>query len=156
MSTRTPSPGILAFLRFHQWLYVASGGRLGHRLAGGIPSLLLSTTGRKSGLRRTVTLVYADDHRGEGAPGYAVVASNHGQDSPPAWLVNLQADARAEVQVKRELRTATARIVYPGDGDYARLWELVNVRYGGRHRNRYERYQAGTARPIPVVRLVAD
>lgn len=155
MSTRPPSPGIRAFLHFHQWLYVSTGGRLGYRLAAGMPSLLLTTTGRKSGRRRTVTLVFAEDRRGEHPPGYVVVASNHGQDDPPAWLLNLEADPSAEVQIRRKVRMCTATILRPGDDDYARLWELANVRYGGRHRNRYERYQAETTRPISVVRLVA-
>jgi len=154
VNVKRPSPGIRAFLRFHQWLYLSTDGRLGYRLAGAIPSLLLTTTGRRSGRRRTVTLVFAEDRRGEHPPGYVVVASNHGRDDPPAWLLNLEADPSAEVQIKREMRACRATIVRPGDDDYPRLWELANVRYGGRHRNRYERYQAGTTRPIPVVRLV--
>src|SRR6476660_8738691 len=73
-----------AFLRLQQWLYVRSDGRLGHGMSG-VPTLLLRTTGRRSGATRTNGLVYARD--GE---SYLVVASKGGADQPPAWLLNLE------------------------------------------------------------------
>ncbi|HUO47237.1 MAG TPA: nitroreductase/quinone reductase family protein [Acidimicrobiales bacterium] len=145
----TPNPAMRSFLRFHQRVYEATGGLVGHHLIG-VPCLLLHTTGRHSGQRRTVALVYARDGERDASAGYAVVASNHGMDAPPAWLLNLEAAAEAEIQLGRHTRKARAEVYRPGDEDYARLWQLVN---DGNH-HRYERYQAGTARPIPVVRLV--
>ena len=56
-------------LRVHEKLYVATDGRVGHRLLG-VPTLLLRTTGRRSGVTRTNALVYARD-----GAGYLVVAS---------------------------------------------------------------------------------
>jgi deazaflavin-dependent oxidoreductase (nitroreductase family) len=143
------SPGFRTFIRFHEWLYAATGGRLGHHLTI-VPSLLLHTTGRRSGERRTVALVYARDGDRKAPAGYVLVASNHGMDRPPAWLLNLEASSKAEVQVGRQLRTVTAEVYRPGDPEYARLWALAD----DKNHHRYERYQAGTTRPIPVVRMV--
>ena len=144
-----PNMAMRSFLRFHQRLYEASGGLVGHRLIG-VPCLLLHTTGRRSGRRRTVVLVYARDGAPDAPTGYVVVASNHGMDAPPAWLLNLEADPAAEIQLGRRSQKARAEVYRPGDEDYARLWQLAN---DGNH-HRYEPYQAATTRPIPVVRLV--
>ena len=128
-------------LRVHERIYKASDGRIGHRMIG-VPTLLLRTTGRRSGVTRTNGLVYARD-----ADDYLVVPSNGGADKPPAWLHNLRADPQVEVQVGRERQKGTARIVEPSDPDYDRLWKIVNEN----NRDRYTAYQENTDRPIPVV-----
>ena len=128
-------------LRVHEALYKGTDGRIGHRMIG-VPTLLLRTTGRRSGVTRTNSLVYARD-----GADYLVVASNGGADRPPAWLHNLRAKPEVEIQIGRERRAATARIVEPSDPDYQRLWKLVNEH----NRDRYSAYQAKTTRPIPVV-----
>lgn len=131
----------LAFLRAHASLYARTGGRLGHRLAG-VPALLLHTTGRRSGLRRTAVLAYGLD-----GSDLVVVASNDGRDEPPAWLLNVHADPAVAVQVARRSAAGRARVVEPGDPDYPRLWTLVNqVNHG-----RYDGYQRRTTRPIALV-----
>src|ERR1035441_8339373 len=91
--------------RVHRWLYQRTGGRLGHGIIG-VPSLLLHTTGRRSGLRRTAALVYGRD-----GGSYVVAASNYGGDHDPAWLDNLTADPRARLQVARPHTEADARDV---------------------------------------------
>lgn len=128
-------------LRVHEALYKRTDGRIGHRMIG-VPTLLLRTTGRRSGATRTNSLVYARD-----GADYLVVASNGGADRPPAWLHNLRAKPEVEIQIGRERRAATARIVEPSDPDYQRVWKLVNEH----NRDRYSAYQAKTTRPIPVV-----
>ena len=128
-------------LRLHEQLYKRSDGRLGHRMIG-VPTLLLRTTGRRSGATRTNGLVYARD-----GDDYLVVASNGGADRPPGWLHNLRANPDVEVQIARERRSATARIVEPADPDYDRLWKIVNEK----NRDRYTAYQKQTERAIPVV-----
>jgi deazaflavin-dependent oxidoreductase (nitroreductase family) len=128
-------------LRLHQRLYELSDGRVGHRLIG-VPTLLLRTTGRRSGTIRTNALVYARD-----GDDYLLVASNGGADRDPAWLHNLRADPNVEIQVGRERRRGVARVVDPPDPDYERLWKIVN----DNNHDRYTAYQAKTARPIPVV-----
>ncbi len=131
------------FLVVHQRVYEASGGRIGHRLIG-VPTLLLHTTGRKTGLPRTAALVYAVD-----GGDYVVVASNGGSDAAPGWLANVRAAPDVSVRVATRRLPARASVVVPGDGDYARLWRLVN----DNNHKRYDAYQAKTARPIPLVRL---
>ena len=128
-------------LRLHEQLYKRTDGRLGHRMIG-VPTLLLRTTGRRSGATRTNALVYARD-----GDDYLVVASNGGADRPPAWLHNLRANPDVEVQIERERRRGTARIIEPSDPAYERLWKLVNEN----NRDRYTAYQQQTARPIPVI-----
>ena len=128
-------------LQVHEKIYKATDGRLGHRMIG-VPTLLLRTTGRKSGATRTNSLVYAQD-----GGDYLVVASNGGADKPPAWLHNLRADPQVEVQIGRERKKSTARIVEPSDPDFDRVWKIVN----DNNRDRYTAYQEKTDRPIPVV-----
>jgi F420H(2)-dependent quinone reductase len=130
-----------AFLRLHEVLYVRSDGRVGHNMIG-VPTLLLRTTGRRTGQPRTNALVYAKD--GE---DYVLVASNGGADRSPGWFFNVRADPSVEVQVGRQRHAAAARILEPGDPDYERLWRLVN----DKNHHRYEGYQSKTSRPIPLV-----
>ena len=129
------------FLRLHEQLYKRTDGRVGHHMIG-VPTLLLRTTGRRSGATRTNGLVYASD-----GDDYLVVASNGGADRHPAWLHNLRANPDVEVQVGRERRKGTARIVEPSDPSYEGLWQIVNAN----NRDRYSAYQKQTSRPIPVV-----
>ncbi len=133
----------LGLLHVHQAVYELTDGRLGHRLLG-VPCLLLRTTGRRTGRTRTAALLYAVD-----GDDYLVVASLGGASHAPAWLHNVRARPQVGVQVGRERFPAVATVVEKGDGDYDRLWGMVNDINAGR----YERYQEKTTRPIPVVRL---
>lgn len=128
-------------LRLHERLYKGTDGWIGHRMIG-VPTLLLRTTGRRSGVTRTNALVYARD-----GADYVVVASNGGADRDPAWLYNLRANPEVEAQVGRERHKATSRVIGPSDPDYERLWKIVNEN----NRDRYSAYQKQTARAIPVI-----
>ena len=128
-------------LKVHERLYKATDGRVGHKMIG-VPTLLLRTTGRRSGQTRTNGLVYANDGN-----DYLVVPSNGGADKPPGWLHNVKANPDVEIQVRRERRKGRARVVVPGDPDYDRLWKLVNEN----NKDRYTAYQKQTERPIPIV-----
>jgi F420H(2)-dependent quinone reductase len=128
-------------LKIHELLYKRTDGRIGHRMIG-VPTLLLRTTGARSGATRTNSLVYACD--GE---DYLLVASNGGADRPPAWLHNLRANPDVEIQIARECRKGTAKVLEPPDPDYDRLWRVVNEN----NHDRYSAYQKQTARPIPVI-----
>jgi deazaflavin-dependent oxidoreductase (nitroreductase family) len=136
----------LRLLDAHAKIYKATDGRLGHRLLW-VPTLLLHTKGRKSGLARSSALVYAKD-----GADLLVVASNGGSDRPPAWLLNLTADNNVEAQVGRDRKPATARVVLPDDADYERLMALCNAN----NSNRYAEYRKRTERPIPVVVLTPE
>ncbi|MEV5001816.1 nitroreductase/quinone reductase family protein [Nocardioides sp. LML1-1-1.1] len=134
----------LATLRAHQRLYQASGGLVGRRLLLGMPTLLLRTTGRKSGQTRTAALVYADD-----GDTRLVVGSNGGARRDPAWILNLEADPAVEYQVGRRTVPATARVVRTDDADYERLFALCNKA----NRGTYAKYRERTTRPLPIVVL---
>jgi deazaflavin-dependent oxidoreductase (nitroreductase family) len=140
------------YLRVHQFVYRLSGGFLG-RHVGGRPALLLTTRGRRSGLDRTVALIYA---RREG--DLVVVGSNGGSDHHPAWYLNIGADPHVHVQVGRKRAAAIARIALGDERDD--LWALVNRKNRGLAwlihpgaKGRYDVYQRHTRRAVPVVVL---
>lgn len=90
-------------------------GRAEGKGPSGLPTLLLTTTGRKSGQPRTVALVFLRD--GE---RLVIVASLAGYDHNPAWYVNLQADPRCQVQLDHQKMKATARDAT--DAERKALW----------------------------------
>lgn len=131
-------------LNAHQFVYERTDGWLGHRLLAGNPTLLLRTTGRRTGKERTSALTYGRD-----GGNYLVTASNGGSNRPPAWLLNLNARPQCEIQIGRKKMRATARPVLPSDDEYPKLWEIVNKV----NHNQYRAYQKKTAREIAVVVL---
>jgi deazaflavin-dependent oxidoreductase (nitroreductase family) len=133
-------------LRVHAAVYERSDGRVGHGVLG-VPTLLLRTTGRRSGRTRTNALVYARD-----GARYLVVPSKGGADQAPGWLHNIRARPTVEIQVGRQRRPATATVIAPDDPEFPRLWKTVNRN----NASRYDQYQARTTRPIPVVALSPD
>jgi deazaflavin-dependent oxidoreductase (nitroreductase family) len=137
-----------AVFRTHQWLYEKSDGRVGRRL-GNLETLLLRSTGRRSGSERVNALVFAMDGDGR----YVVVGSDGGNDRSPGWVHNVRADPEVEIQVGRQRHDARATILVPGDDDYARLWTLVNDNNRYKGGGRYAYYQTLTDRPIPLVVL---
>ena len=110
--------------------------------AAGIPVLSITTTGARSGLRRTTPLL--------GVPfgaDIAIIGTNFGQPGTPGWYYNLRAQPRAEVSYKNKNVTATAREADPEE----RQMILAQARtiYGG-----YEAYARRiTGRQIPVMIL---
>jgi deazaflavin-dependent oxidoreductase (nitroreductase family) len=138
-----PSDAVLKTMNgLHRAVLRLSGGRFGWR-AGGMPVLELTTTGRKSGQRRSVMLT-SPVQEGD---AIVIVASRGGDDHHPAWFLNLRDDPGVEVRWKGGARTAMrARIAAPDER--ARLWPLVVERYGN-----YGGYQRKTDREIPLVIL---
>jgi len=130
-----------AFVKVHVALYRASGGRLGGRLRKGVPVLLLTTTGRKTGRRRTTPLLYVEE-----GDRYAVVASAGGAPSHPAWYLNLRSNPAATIQVGGRQLAVTAETA--GLEERARLWPGLTRMWP-----QYDDYQAKTRREIPVVIL---
>lgn len=130
-------------LRLHQELYERSDGRVGHRMLG-VPTLLLRSTGRRTGVERTSGLVYAVD-----GDSYLVVASNGGAPRAPGWMHNVLATGSGEIQIGRRRRPVTASAVWPDDPGYERRWDLVN----GVNKDRYRGYASKTSRRIPIVVL---
>jgi deazaflavin-dependent oxidoreductase (nitroreductase family) len=104
-------------------VYKLSGGRIGAKV-GDAPVLLLTTTGRKSGERRTAPVVYLQ--RGE---AMILIDTNAGNEKLPGWSHNLKANPRAEVQVGREKVAVTARAAAGAERE--ELWRACNDQYGG-------------------------
>ncbi len=127
--------------RFNTWLFRASNGRVGSRMPGGQPVLLLTTIGRKSGQPQTAPLLYLQD-----GDAYVVVASKGGMAHHPLWFKNLEANPRVEVEVGNEKLAMIARRVTAAEKSV--LWPRLLALYPS-----YADYQARTSRDIPVVLL---
>ena len=126
----------------HRGLLKISGGRLGWRLSG-MPVVELTTVGRKSGQPRTVMLTSPV----QDGSAIVLVASRGGDDTHPAWFLNLRAHPEVEVSLGgAPKRTMHARVATPEER--ARLWPLVTAD----HTN-YAGYQRKTTREIPLVLL---
>jgi F420H(2)-dependent quinone reductase len=82
-------------------LYRLTGGRIS--LTGGAPVLLMTTTGRRSGLPRTVPLLYVRD-----GDRLVICNVNPGFERPNPWTLNLRAQPRAQVQVGAETFSVTS------------------------------------------------
>jgi deazaflavin-dependent oxidoreductase (nitroreductase family) len=125
----------------HTALYRLTGGRVGHRVPGAPPMLLLDHVGAKSGAKRTSPLVYVRD--GE---DLVLVASKGGYPKSPGWFYNLKANPDTEVQVGSEHLWVHARVA--DVEERKRLWPKALKVYGG-----YEDYQRRTEREIPLMIL---
>jgi F420H(2)-dependent quinone reductase len=124
----------------HGGVYRLSGGRIGSHVAG-LPVLLLTTTGRKTGRPRTVPLGYLEQ-----GGAYVLIGSKAGAPRHPDWYLNLEADPAVEVQIGRTRERRRARRATPDEA--GRLWPMVLARAPG-----YGRYRAKTSREIPLVLL---
>jgi deazaflavin-dependent oxidoreductase (nitroreductase family) len=120
--------------------YRETNGEVGY-LWNGVPTLLLTTKGRRTGASRTSALIFARD-----GGDYLVVASMGGAPRHPQWYLNLTANPEAEVQVRADHIPVVARTATPAEKP--RVWRVVTGRWPN-----YEVYQGRTARQIPVVVL---
>lgn len=120
--------------------YRETDGEVGY-LWNGVPTLLLTATGRRSGELHTSALIFARD-----GADYLIVASYGGAPRHPAWYLNLQAEPKAEIQVKGDTLNVTARTATAAEKP--RLWGLVTEAWPN-----YDVYQTRTDREIPVVVL---
>jgi deazaflavin-dependent oxidoreductase (nitroreductase family) len=125
--------------------YRATGGRvggtwrLGSAFRKGVPICLLTTRGRKTGRPRTQPLLYMPD-----GDRVVIVASQGGLPKDPLWYLNLRADPRVTVQVRRDVRRMRARTASPDER--AALWPRLVALYAD-----FDKYQSWTDREIPVV-----
>jgi deazaflavin-dependent oxidoreductase (nitroreductase family) len=119
---------------------VETDGAEGH-LWRGVPTLLLTTIGRRSGRARRTPLIYGRD-----GDAYLVVASKGGAPQHPAWYRNLAANPDARVQVLGDRIAVRARTA--DDDERARLWPVMTAIWPA-----YDEYQAKTQRRIPLVVL---
>jgi deazaflavin-dependent oxidoreductase (nitroreductase family) len=124
----------------HTRKYLASGGTEGHE-SNGVYTLVLATTGRRTGQPRRNCLIY-----GTSGEDFVVVASKGGADEHPAWFKNLQADPSVGVQVGTRRFTARARVATPAERE--RLWPQMAGIFP-----LYNEYAQKTDREIPIVLL---
>ena len=141
-----PSDAVLKTMNaVHRTIQRVTGGRKGWH-AFGMEVVELTTTGRRSGLPRTVLLT-APTHLG-GSP--VLVASRGGDDTHPAWFLNLRdRDANPEIFVKVQSGAfwSVPDILDEGP-EHDRIWELLCE-----DRAWYRDYQKRCNRTIPLVRL---
>ena len=124
----------------HAKRYIETNGEDGH-IWEGVPTLLLTTTGRRSGKSYITPLIYGED-----SGRYLVVASRGGAPEHPQWYQNLVANPDVQVQVRADRFPARARTATPEEKPA--LWKLM-----ARIWPSYNDYQTRTTREIPVVIL---
>ena len=135
------NPIAKVFIGAHVGVFRMTGGRVGGHLMG-LPVVLLTTTGRKTGKARTVPLMTLPD-----GDHFVIIASNNGAPTHPAWFNNLAANPEVTVEARGRKFVALAEIA-KGD-ERTRLWNAVATKVP-----RYDGYKAKAGdREIPVVVL---
>jgi deazaflavin-dependent oxidoreductase (nitroreductase family) len=119
----------------HMWDSGAAGG------TGPLPTLLLTTTGRKTGEPRALPLIY-----GNVGDSYAIIASKGGMPEHPLWFRNLEANPECDLMVGAKAVSARARIVTGVERE--EIWTMMAKVYPP-----YLDYQERTDRTIPVIVL---
>jgi deazaflavin-dependent oxidoreductase (nitroreductase family) len=124
---------------FHEAVFRLSKGRIGNR-GFGMPVLILTTTGRKTGKQRT-TMLTSPVQDGD---QLVLVASYGGDDRHPTWFLNLRDNPQVEITMDGRARRMRARVATPEEKE--KLWPRVVAAYRG-----YGQYQKRTERDIPLV-----
>jgi deazaflavin-dependent oxidoreductase (nitroreductase family) len=124
----------------HTSRYQETGGEVGY-LWNGVPTLLLTTTGRRSGQSRIIPIIFGRD-----GDDYLLIASQGGAPTHPNWYLNLLATPEAEIQVRSEHLKVQARTA--SDEEKPRLWKIMTDLWPN-----YDVYQTRTDRVIPLVVL---
>jgi deazaflavin-dependent oxidoreductase (nitroreductase family) len=127
--------------RLHEAGYRATGGRALNQIFG-MPVVVLTTTGRRTGQPRTTMLATPVEEEAR----IVLVASNGGDPRDPAWFLNIQENPDVEIIIHGETRQMRARIATAAEKQ--ELWPRAVAAYYG-----YARYQTWTDREIPLVIL---
>ena len=134
--------GLKTMNAIHRTVLKLTGGKVGGNLLK-MPVLELTTTGRKSGEPRSVMLT-APVVEGD---TFVIVASRGGDDTHPAWFLNLRDDPKVQVALPGKAKAPYTATIADA-AERARLWPLITAP----HKN-YAGYQKKTDREIPVVLL---
>jgi len=144
------APNLPKWMVDHSNLYLSSGGKEGHMYTASfpgketrtVPSLMLTTTGRKSGQKFLFPLFY-----GKTGNSYFIIASKGGAPEHPGWYKNILANPEVEVQVGTEKKKVRARTA--SGAERATLWKQATAFWPS-----YDDYQKKVPdREIPVVVL---
>jgi deazaflavin-dependent oxidoreductase (nitroreductase family) len=138
--TALPGTDITLVGEKHLQLYLETNGEQGY-LWNGVPILVVTTKGRKSGEQRQIPIIFSRD-----GDNYFIIASKGGAPTHPAWYLNLTADPHVTVQVKADRFNAIARTAESPERE--RLWAIALKDWPS-----YDIYQSRTTRQIPVVVL---
>jgi deazaflavin-dependent oxidoreductase (nitroreductase family) len=125
--------------RINTAAYKVSGGRVGGTFLQGAPVALLTTIGRKTGQPRVSPLLFLRD-----GDRIVLVASQGGRANNPMWYLNLKANPKVTVQVKKDVLKLTARDAT--DAERAQYWPQLVSMYSS-----FDDYQSWTDRVIPIV-----
>ena len=137
----TPTEPKIGWVNKHLHRYLESDGAEGHEWKPGVPTLLLTTLGRKSGKPYRTPLIYGRD-----GDNYVVMASYGGAPKDPDWYVNLAADPDVIIQVGPDVMRATASTI--GDDRRDEVWATMAAVWPD-----YDKYATKTDRKIPLVLL---
>ena len=121
--------------------YVDSNGADGH-IWRGVPTLLLTTKGHKSGLLRRTALIYGRD-----GDDYVIVASKGGAPTDPQWYTNLKKESTVTIQVGANILLGMAS-TYALDANREKVWQSMVAIWPG-----FAEYKEKTTRQIPLVRI---
>ena len=124
----------------HVRVYLATNGETGY-MWNGVPILLMTSKGRKSGQPRTIPIIFTPY-----GDAWVIVASNGGATTHPAWYRNIEEDPNVQVQVKGDRWEAKARTAPSSEREA--IWAEAIKGWP-----RYDVYQSRTSRQIPVVVL---
>lgn len=142
MASGPPKSIVKAITRFHIFLYRTSGGKIWGKQVG-IPVLLLTTTGRKSGLARTTPVVFHKE-----GDSYFIAASNGGFDGHSAWYYNIKANPQVKFEIGKQSFSCEANILEGAERD--RVYEI----FKSLSDNFVKYEQTATNRTIPVIELI--
>jgi deazaflavin-dependent oxidoreductase (nitroreductase family) len=133
---------VQAGTRLNVWLFRRTNGRLGGRGMGGLPLLLLTVVGRRSGARYTVPVVYFD-YDGD----YLVVGTGMGgSEKTPQWFRNLAVAGAGQIRVRAQDHDVEARVASAADRD--QLWPVIAARAP-----HFDKWQVRIGRTFPVAVL---
>jgi deazaflavin-dependent oxidoreductase (nitroreductase family) len=141
MSNREVVDSPTEWVADHIRRYVETDGADGH-IWRGVPTLLLTTKGRKTGIARRTALIYGRD-----GDALIIVASKGGHPSNPLWYENLVNNPEVEIQVGAEVASARASTI-TDQLSYERNWKMMVGIWPG-----FDEYKAKTSRVIPLVAI---
>jgi len=139
--SKEPLDSAMDWVAEHTRKYVETGGEDGYMWRG-FPTVVLTTTGRKSGDLRRNALIYGKD-----GDDFILIASYGGRPTHPLWYLNLVADPSVTIQERADVVNGVAETVPEGE-ERDRLWDQMVSIFPP-----YAEYQAKTERRIPVVRV---
>ena len=135
---RIPGTDISLLGEKHVKVYRETNGEQGY-LWNGVPILLLTTTGRKSGEPRTIPIIFTPYK-----DSFVIIASKGGSPEHPKWYLNILNNASVTVQVKAEVFKAAARTAQSPEREA--IWAEAVKSWPN-----FDVYQSRTTRQIPVV-----